>query len=93
VRLAKLAAPLLFSRRVEPTRRLSIKERGLRSPSRGPWRSTGGTGSAGEAGRRAPQGGALGGAVVHVTIVLYPPSVRVSDKAGAENTGMPQGKK
>jgi hypothetical protein len=32
-------------------------ERGLRSPTLGSWCSTGGTGSAGEAGRRAPQGG------------------------------------
>ena len=37
------------------------------------WCSTGGTGSAGEAGRRAPPkriGGSLGGVVEHVTIVL-----------------------
>ena len=86
MRLAKLAAPLLFSRRVEPIRRLSITERGLRSPSRGPWRSTGGTGSAGEPGRRAPQTGCPRRVIVHVTTVLYPPSVRVSDKAGAKNT-------
>src|SRR6516165_9352435 len=49
------------------------------------WCSTGGAGSAGEAGRRAPLGVPSADSK-HANIVLNPPSVRVSDKAGAEST-------
>ena len=70
VRPAKLAAPALFSRGCfAPTAVLAWSA--VCAPrTSGAWCSTGGTGSAGGAGRRAPRGGALGGVVEHVPIVL-----------------------